>query len=44
MFVKQRLNDNTVKPSSPLPDIQTILETIAAYRHKSLIDGRDAYE
>ncbi|CCA74791.1 hypothetical protein PIIN_08760 [Serendipita indica DSM 11827] len=44
VFAKQRLNENTIKLSSPLPDIQSILETIAPHRHKSLIDGRDAYE
>ncbi|CAG7852966.1 Transposon Ty3-I Gag-Pol polyprotein AltName: Full=Gag3-Pol3; AltName: Full=Transposon Ty3-2 TYA-TYB polyprotein; Contains: RecName: Full=Capsid protein; Short=CA; AltName: Full=p24; Contains: RecName: Full=Spacer peptide p3; Contains: RecName: Full=Nucleocapsid protein p11; Short=NC; Contains: RecName: Full=Ty3 protease; Short=PR; AltName: Full=p16; Contains: RecName: Full=Spacer peptide J; Contains: RecName: Full=Reverse transcriptase/ribonuclease H; Short=RT; Short=RT-RH; AltName: Full=p55; Contains: Re len=44
VFAKQRLNQNTIKLSSPLPDIQTILETVAPYQHKSLIDGRDAYE
>ena len=44
VFAKQRLNQNTTKLSSPLPDIQTILETVAPYTHKSLIDGRDAYE
>ncbi|CAG8640341.1 4465_t:CDS:1, partial [Acaulospora colombiana] len=44
VFAKQRLNDNTIKLSSPLPDIQNILETVAQFKYKSLIDGRDAYE
>jgi hypothetical protein len=37
-------NANTVKLSSPLPDMETIIRRVAGKRYRSLIDGKDAYE
>lgn len=37
-------NVNTRKLASPLPDIDTILRNVVAHPHRSLVDGKDAYE
>lgn len=37
-------NKNTIKLSSPLPDIEGILRRAARARYRSIIDGQDAYE
>lgn len=37
-------NANTVKRSSPLPDIDGILRRVARGKYRSILDGKDAYE
>ncbi|KAJ8473319.1 hypothetical protein ONZ51_g7961 [Trametes cubensis] len=37
-------NANTVKVTSPLPDMEGILRRLARKPYRSLIDGKDAYE
>lgn len=37
-------NDNTIKLTSPLPDMEAILRRVSKRKYRSLIDGKDAYE
>lgn len=37
-------NANTIKLTSPLPDMEGILRRVSRKRYRSLIDGKDAYE
>ena len=37
-------NANTQKLSSPLPDIEEVLNRVAAHKYRSIFDGSDAYE
>lgn len=37
-------NQNTKKLSSPMPDIEGILQRVARKPYRSIIDGQDAYE
>ncbi|PCH39300.1 hypothetical protein WOLCODRAFT_21409 [Wolfiporia cocos MD-104 SS10] len=37
-------NGNCLKLTSPLPDMDGILQRISRYKYRSLIDGKDAYE
>ncbi len=37
-------NDNTIKVTSPLPDMEGILRQIAKKPYRSSLDGKDAYE
>lgn len=41
---KQEQNANTVKMSSPLLDMETMLRNATKHKYRSLIDGKDAYE
>ena len=41
---KREQNDNTVKHTSPLPNMEHILHDVLRHRYRSLIDGRDAFE
>jgi hypothetical protein len=44
VFDKREQNANTHKLASPLPDIEEILREVSKHKHRSLIDGKDAYE
>ena len=44
VFDLRARNANTVKRSSPLPDIDGILRRVAKGRYRSILDGKDAYE
>lgn len=44
VFDLRAQNANTVKRSSPLPDIDGILRRAAKGRYRSILDGKDAYE
>jgi len=37
-------NKNTVKLTSPLPDMEGILRRVASKKYRSIMDGQDAYE
>lgn len=44
VFDKREQNANTYKLVSPLPDMEEILQEVSKHKHRSLIDGKDAYE
>ncbi|PSR74038.1 hypothetical protein PHLCEN_2v10177, partial [Hermanssonia centrifuga] len=44
VFDLRERNDNTVKVTSPLPDMEGILHRIAKKPYRSSLDGKDAYE
>ncbi|THG93109.1 hypothetical protein EW026_g8033 [Hermanssonia centrifuga] len=44
VFDLRERNDNTIKVTSPLPDMEGILRRIAKKRFRSSLDGKDAYE
>ena len=44
VFDLRARNANTIKRSSPLPDIDGILRRVARGKFRSILDGQDAYE
>ena len=44
VFNKRKQNANTHKLTSPLLDMEEILQEVSYHKYQSLIDGKDVYE
>lgn len=44
LLTKRERNANTVKMTSPLPDMEGILRRVSRKKYRTIIDGKDAYE